>query len=329
MIWVAWRQQRVQILVSVGLVALVALALVVMRFAVTGELARLGIAGCWQTAEGCYAPGLEKIVTRYEFGNTAYHFLGLVLPAVLGVFVGAPMFAREIEQGTHIFSLTQSVSRARWWTTKALVGGLPVVAAVTGLGLLAGWARQPLVWLVPGRLFTPRFETEGLALGAYMLLAVSVGAVLGLWLRNTLAAMAVTLVVYVAVVTGLASTARIHYAPPVQHVERFTTMPSYPLGDGWLIDQGYLNADGERVEAAYHECMLRQARQTMRGEGWAIDGPWPFETCYREAGAVEYLLIYHPADRYWRFQATEAGLAGLMSLGVLSTGALAVRRRLW
>lgn len=137
-----------------------------------------------------------------------------------------------------------------------------------------------------------------------------------------------TLVVYVAVVTGLASAARVHYAPPVQHVERFTTMPSYPLGDGWRIEEGFLNEDGERVEDSYHECINRQARRMMR-EGQVFDGLEPLEMCFREAGAVEYLLIYHPAGRYWRFQATEAGLIGLVSLSVLSSAALAVRRRLW
>jgi hypothetical protein len=323
-IWVAWRQQRGQILVSVGLVGLVAAALVVVRFAVTSDLAALGLAGCWQTAEGCVGAGLDEVIDRYRPINASYEFVGMVLPALLGLFVGAAMFAREIEQGTHIFSLTQSVSRTRWWTTKALVGGLPVVAAMSGLGLLAGWAREPMAWLVPGRLFTPRFEIEGLTPGAYTLLAVSVGVALGLWLRNTLAAMAVTLALYVAVVAGLATTARAHYAPPVRHVETFTVMPSYPLGDGWLIDEGYLNDDGERVEITFRECWTRLGRNDE-----LIDPQELLETCFREAGAVAYLLVYHPADRYWRFQATEAGIVGALSAGVLGSAALAVRRRLW
>jgi hypothetical protein len=323
MIWVAWRQQRVLILVSVGLVALVAAALVVVRFAVASDLAGLGIAGCWQTAEGCDAVRLDDVIVRFQSINASFEFVGLVLPALLGVFTGAAMFAREIEQNIHIFGLTQSVSRTRWWTTKALVGGLPVVAAMTGLGLLASWAREPMVWL-RGRLFTPRFEVEGLTPGAYTLLAVSVGVALGLWLRNTLAAMAVTLALYVGVVGGLATTARTHYAPPVRHIETFTLMPSFPLGDGWLIDEGYLKDDGERVEVAFQECIRRPSR-----DGEVIDGRELLETCYREAGAVAYLLTYHPADRYWRFQATEAGIIGALSAGALGSAALAVRRRLW
>jgi hypothetical protein len=322
-IWVAWRQQRVQILVSVGLVGLVALALVVVRVAVTSDLAALGLAGCWQTAEGCRGAGLEPVPVRYGAINASYEFVGMVLPALLGLFIGAPMFAREIEQGTHIFSLTQSVSRTRWWTTKALVGGLPVVAAMTGLGLLAGWAREPMSW-IPARLLTPRFEIEGLAPGVYTLFGVSVGVALGLWLRNTLAAMVVTLALYVAVVAGLATTARIHYAPPVQHVQPFTTTPIVPSDLGWRIEDGYLNEDGERVEVSAYECIDQHARS-----GGVIDMQELAETCYREAGAAVYVITYHPADRYWRFQATEAGIIGAVSAGMLGSAALAVRRRLW
>lgn len=330
MIWVAWRQQRVQILVSVGLVALVAVALVIVRFAVASDLAALGIAGCWQTAESCYAEELEEVIARYRPINASYEFLGMVLPALLGVFTGAAMFAREIEQGTHIYSLTQSVSRTRWWTTKALVGGLPVVAAMTGLGLLAGWARAPIDW-IPGRMFSPRFEIEGLTPGAYTLFAVSVGAVLGLWLRHTLAAMAVTLALYAAMIAGLAITPlRIHYAPPVRHAEELVSNPSYPLGDGVLIDSGYVNRDGERVESAYYECFAREARRRAQViDGPEIDGRELGARCLSESGAVTYVLVYHPSDRYWRFQATEAGVVGALSLGALSSAALAVRRRLW
>jgi hypothetical protein len=309
--------------VSIGLVGLVALALVVVRFAVTSDLAALGLAECWQTAEGCQGAGLDAVIVRYRAIKASYEFVGMVLPALLGVFIGAPMFAREIEQGTYIFILTQSVSLTRWWTTKALVGGVPVVAAMTVLGLLAGWAREPMPW-IPERLLTPRFEIEGLAPGVHTLFGVSVGVALGLWLRNTMAAMAVTLALYVAVVAGLATTARIHYAPPVQHVQAFTLTPMYPSDLGWRINDGFLNDEGERVEVSFLECIDRHSRRDA-----VIDGQELAETCYREAGAVAYAITYHPADRYWRFQATEAGLLGVLSAGVLGSAALAVRRRLW
>lgn len=323
MIWVAWRQQRVQILVSVGLVALVAAVLVIVRFAVMSVLAARGLAGCWQTAEGCRAPGLYEAQSQFGSVHFIYELGGLALPALLGLFIGAPMFAREIEQGTHIFSLTQSVSRTRWWTTKALVGGLPVVVAMTGLGVLAGWAREPMFWL-SDRLTTPRFEVEGPTLGAYTLLAVALGAALGLWLRNSLAAMAVTLALYFAVVAGFATTARIHYAPPVQHLQAFTSTPTYPTDIGWHIDEGFFNDDGEPVDVPAMDCINQQS-----GRDAAIDGQDLLETCYREAGAVAYGITYHPADRFWRFQATEVGILGVVSAGVLGWAALAVRRRLW
>ncbi len=49
-------------------------------------------------------------------GNPANIFVGLsiAVPALLGLFWGAPMVAREIETGTSQFAWVQSVTRVRW-----------------------------------------------------------------------------------------------------------------------------------------------------------------------------------------------------------------------
>ncbi|MGH3881549.1 MAG: hypothetical protein ACRDSK_31370 [Actinophytocola sp.] len=67
------------------------------------------------------------------------------LPALAGVFIGAPLFAREFEHGTWRLAVTQGVTRTRWFTTKiALVG--TGVAGVAGLcAALFTWWRTPLV----------------------------------------------------------------------------------------------------------------------------------------------------------------------------------------
>ena len=42
----------------------------------------------------------------------------ILLAAVIGVFWGAPLVARELEQGTQRLVWTQSVTRRRWFSTK-------------------------------------------------------------------------------------------------------------------------------------------------------------------------------------------------------------------
>ncbi len=59
-----------------------------------------------------------------------------VVPALIGVFWGAPLIARELETGTHRLAWNQSVTRTRWLATKLVIVG--AAAAVT-VGLLS-WA---------------------------------------------------------------------------------------------------------------------------------------------------------------------------------------------
>ena len=56
---------------------------------------------------------------------------------------GSAALRREFEQGTHVFGLTQSISRRRWWATKILVGGGPVAVLTFALGLIGVWTLRP------------------------------------------------------------------------------------------------------------------------------------------------------------------------------------------
>lgn len=321
MIWLAWRQQRLQIITSVVLVAIVSAVVVWVRLSVAADLASLGIPGCWTTAQGCYAPGIDGLIDKYSTYRTLYPLVGLGLPAVLGMFVGAPMFAREIERGTHVFALTQSLSRSRWWTTRAVVGGLPVVLAMAALGLLNTWATQPMPGMA-SRILTPRFETEGLTLGAYTLLAITLGIAVGLWLRSTVATMAITLALYVGVVTLLATTLRQHYAQPeidVIAIDASNSPGAVSLEGAWLIQSGYLDDNGAEVSTPV-DCNGTGKR--------VIESRTDTEACLRDTGLTHRFYRYQPEARYWPFQVIETTIVTLLVCALLGLGALASRRRL-
>ena len=50
--------------------------------------------------------------------------LVLVVPALIGMFWGAPLIAHELETGTFRLAWTQSVSRRRWLLVKMGLVGL-------------------------------------------------------------------------------------------------------------------------------------------------------------------------------------------------------------
>jgi hypothetical protein len=150
-----WRQHRGQLLSTAIVLAIsCALMLAVARSAdqwlahCRHWLAQLQAAGCPVPTEGSSVvhASCQPLLARYPGGQQpsfahAYNFAipvfeeGVpVLMVVIGVLVGAPLVAREVEQRTQLVAWTQSVARGRWYVVKtgvlaaglALAGCLPV-----------------------------------------------------------------------------------------------------------------------------------------------------------------------------------------------------------
>ena len=123
-----------------------------------------------------------------------------VAPAIIGVFWGAPLVARELEAGTHRLAWTQSVTRTRWLATKLGVTTLAAAATVGLLTFAVTWWSQPLDGALsstqgglPSRITPVTFAMRGVVPVGYAVFAVVLGATLGAVFRRSLPAMAVTL----------------------------------------------------------------------------------------------------------------------------------------
>jgi len=57
-------------------------------------------------------------------------------PAIIGVFWGAPLVAREVDAHTYKVAWNQSITRTRWLTVKLAVVGLAAMATVGLLSLI-------------------------------------------------------------------------------------------------------------------------------------------------------------------------------------------------
>jgi hypothetical protein len=195
-IWLTWRQTRAQALVVAG----GAVALLAFLAVAAGRMPEL-------TDDFISAFAAERLVVSvYTAGITVV----LCLPAIVGVFWGAPLVARELEAGTHRLVWNQSVSRTRWLATKLLVTGGAALLIVAVLSLILTWWAGPLDDAVnagqrdPGFLGRPRiapplFEMRGLAPIGYAAFAFTLGVAAGTVVRRTVPAMAITLAVFVAV----------------------------------------------------------------------------------------------------------------------------------
>jgi hypothetical protein len=219
MIWLTWRQFRTQ--AAVVFAALAALAAIL---ALTGpSLAHdyaTGIAAC--TPHGGCSTFTEQFFNSHQtlyFGLVA---VVMFVPAIIGLFWGAPLITRELEAGTHRLVWNQSITRTRWLAVKLTLTGLAAMAAA-GLGSLAvtwwsspidkaGFSRFP-------RLSPLIFDARGIAPIGYAAFAFALGVTIGILIRRTLPAMAITLTAFAIVQIAMPLMIRPHLIAPV----RFTT----------------------------------------------------------------------------------------------------------
>ena len=141
MIWLTWRQFR-----AAAAMMAVALAVLAAVLALTGPgLAddySTGIAACTQSG-GC-SDFVDRFFDDHQGSFLAVTAVVLVLPALIGLFWGAPLITRELEAGTHRLVWNQSITRTRWLAVKLGLIGLAAVTAA-GLGSLAvTWWSSPI-----------------------------------------------------------------------------------------------------------------------------------------------------------------------------------------
>lgn len=322
MIWLVWRRQRAALLAAFGLVATAALVMVAYRLLVTSGAASLDVAACFDRStesDICDSPAFLRLDDRYRGLHDAGYLAMLVLPALIGAGIGAGLFARELEQGTTVFALTQSVSRLRWWWTGLLVAGAPAALAVAVLTPVAAWGLGLHGGPNSSRLDTPLFQMTGLAPAAYTLLAFGVAAVGGLLLRTVLGAAVLAVVVQIPVQTVVADAARRHYAPAdeLRTPLPFTADPGLPVAsppDGAMyLDTQYLDAAGRQVPSPLLDAT-------------PCDADANFYDCLRADGVAQELTLYHDAAWYWPFQMIEAGLVLAVVAILLAVGAGSLRR---
>jgi len=324
MIWVAWRLNRAQLLTLAACTLAGVAFLLYVRSGMLSFIAAHNMAGCVREAthsEGCIAP-TRAFGAEYSDFTKYVQAAFATLPVILGVFCGGPLFARELEQGTHVLALTQSVSRTRWFVVKAAVAVLPAITVMAVL-TVALWsvisAAGNAGVLQQGLFEQLTFDTSGLAPVGYTVFAVVVGIVLGIAGRHTVTAMAGTLVAF-AVARFAGETARawwIGLLPTDRVLGPADGSGAQPdLHGGTVIGTGLLKADGSTTSLDGVQSCLQQA-----GDDAAA------KACYAKAGITQSYTDVLSGDQFWTAQLIETLLFGGIAVCLLAVGVWLLRKR--
>ncbi len=321
MIWFAWRQFRTPAWITIG-----ALAVIGVILAITGH----NVAELWSSsgAAACHADcatalnTFKQQVQRGVNGNIYGVSLAIVyvVPALIGIFWGAPLIARELETGTHRLAWNQSVTRTRWLATKLVIIGA-VTAATAGLlswGAMA-WAHH--IDHVNDNRITPLvYGARGIVPIGYALFAFVLGVTLGMLIRRTVPAMAATIAVYVGAVVSMPLWIRAHLQPARHAVTALDT--SSPLM--FSLNDSRMTLEADRgIPGAW---ILSNKSLTPSGD--VFTGPPNPQFCGPEHGPRSCLdwvgtlglrqeITYQPASHFWALQWIETGIfvaaAGLLA----------------
>jgi hypothetical protein len=356
MTWLAWRQFRAQAYVVAGFLVLLAVA-----FALTGphlvHLYDTTVATC--SAHNDCGPVRASFLHQDRFLK-ASSLLLVIAPALMGIFWGAPLIARELESGTYRLAWSQSVTRTRWITSKFCLVGLTSMIVAGLLSLMVTWWSSPFDRLQDNTF--GNFDQRDIVPIAYAAFAFALGAVAGLLLRRTLPAMAVTLVGFVAVRFAFTSWIRERFASPLHTSIPFQApgsqvspgqgLPSNP-GD-WIITSSTVNASGKVIGhfggigpngdinfrstangstyfVGVGKCPNKIPAPPVRGGGNVSSPPPAVQHAVQKcvnSFHLRSIVTYQPTSRYWMFQWYELTIFIVMALALAGFAWWWIRRRL-
>jgi ABC-type transport system involved in multi-copper enzyme maturation permease subunit len=317
MTWLTWRQFRV----PAASVYVPLLAILVM-LAITGA----------------DLPGRTDYTDQEAlFGATILTLY--LLPAVIGVFWGVPLVTRELESGTHNVVWNQSITRRRWLTTKMSLGALSAMVAAALLSTAVSWWASPIDAMASAdpdsmelnRMSPVVFAARGIVPIGYAAFAFALGVAVGILLRKTVAAMAVTLAVFAAVVVAIPFLVRPYLLPAVEdtvtitesNIQQITGNQSgviesitvaQPAG-AWVLANETVDASDTAVSPmpdAVQDCVPPIGEKSPPAHSIMT-------RCIAKLTDLGYTqrVTYHPGNHFWPLQWIELGM--FLALSALLT----------
>jgi hypothetical protein len=333
MIWLTWRQFR-----TAALTALAVLAAAAIYLLITGlhmhHTHSIDLATC--ASQNDCGDVLDQFRQGYDAAFHLTELLAIVAPGLIGMFWGAPLISRELESGTNQLVWNQSVTRTRWLAVKLVGVGAASIATVGVLSYLLTWWAGPLDQIAGSRFAAMTFATRDIVPLAYAAFAFALGTAVGVLLRRTVPAMAVTLAVFIGIQVLIPTTVRPNLLPsttvifPVNRATASQVNGIYTSGGGaeiylaglpiphgaWVLSTTPMEDSSGRVVAAstHLNCFPGlSAGAPSKGGGPDITQSVACLADYN----LHQTVTYQPASHYWPLQWFETGifltLAGALS----------------
>jgi hypothetical protein len=325
MAWLTWRQHRIEALASALVLALLSTVFITAGLHMHDVFHRDGIGACVSGASKSSSCGYLASSFNNRFPGpigTLAAWLNLV-PLLVGVFVGAPLLAREFEQGTWQLAWTQAVPRIRWLGTKLpllLLGTILVSAAVAGLYT---WYQHPLDSF-SSRLDGNSFDLGLVALPAYAVFALALGVLAGVVLRRTVLAMVATLAGFAAVRFPVESWLRQHYQHPLTAIDDpFGRKVGAAHAGDWVLHSEFVDRAGHALSTAQAKALANAGASAGGGNVKIHVGFGQ----YLQSRGYRLETVYQPASRFWHFQVVEASLFLALALIAIAIALWQLRRR--
>jgi hypothetical protein len=329
-----------------------ALAVLVVTVALTGpQLVHLydtsGLATCNQYQD-CGQLGAVFLI-HDAFLEQLLNFVVIIVPAIIGIFFGAPLVAHELESGTFRLAWAQGVSRTRWLLSKLVVVGLASVLCAAVVSVAVTWWSSPIDRVNLSPFMT--FDQRDIVPIGYAAFAFALGTTLGMLIRRVLPAMAATLVGFIALRLVVYHWVRPHLVAPIQHITGFQSQISNgPGANGpgalssgdWVISSQTVNAAGQVIggnggigpSGGLSVSIAPNGQVSVPDAGicHGLNLPRPGSSGFPPAPAkiqayihacvtslhLRELLTYQPANRYWPFQLYETGI--FLAVALLLSG---------
>jgi hypothetical protein len=341
MTWLTWRQFRSQAITALVTIAAFAILLGATGPHLTSQYAGSGVGGCQAASCAHLASSFLGLVSGvypvvYTLGVAAV----VLTPALFGVFWGAPLVARELETGTFRLAWTQTVTRTRWLATKLAVPGLAAIAVAEGLSLMYGWWAAPIeqaARLAPAASFPTgmgpyallAFDAHGLVPIGYAAFGFMLGVAVGILVRRSVPAMAITLAIFAAVQIAMPLAIRPHLFAPahadVSVANQFSGQENVRAGGRFGLTLDYIPTQpGAWIMSSHAVNAAGQPATIMPASCANNPNQLP---CLADHG-IEVSVTYEPTSRYWDFQWTETGIYLALALALGCSCFWLVRRRL-